>query len=163
MPGRMHDACVFRNSPLFRALKDRRNQLLHEEHIIADSAYKLMYNVMTPFRDNGHLPEHHTRYNIKLSGIRSIIEQAFGLLKIKFRRLRYLDISDPEFGNIIIAAGCMLHNFIIDNGEIPNYNEVNPEINDNNLAINDYEGNECRDRLRVVEAIEKRFAIAAAL
>ncbi|XP_025157190.1 putative nuclease HARBI1 [Harpegnathos saltator] len=104
MPGRMHDARVFRNSSLFQKLTDRENPLLTHEHLIGDSAYPLMYNLMTPFRDNGHLPAVHIRYNIRISSIRSIIEQAFGLLKVKFRCLKYLDISDANFGNTIIAC-----------------------------------------------------------
>ncbi|XP_071576796.1 putative nuclease HARBI1 [Temnothorax nylanderi] len=163
MPGRMHDARVFRNSRLFQMLTDRENPiLLQRQHLIGDCAYPLMLNLMTPFRDNGHLPAAHIRYNVRLSSIRSIIERAFGLLKVKFRRLKYLDISDPGFGNTIIAATCMLHNFIIDNGEIEDYNE---RINDNDDApvIDVHEQNEVQDRFGMQEAIEKRNAIVADL
>ncbi|XP_024874056.1 protein ANTAGONIST OF LIKE HETEROCHROMATIN PROTEIN 1-like [Temnothorax curvispinosus] len=163
MPGRMHDARVFRNSRLFQMLTDRENPiLLQRQHLIGDCAYPLMLNLMTPFRDNGHLPAAHIRYNVRLSSIRSIIERAFGLLKVKFRRLKYLDISDPGFGNTIIAATCMLHNFIIDNGEIEDYNE---RMNDNDDApvIDVHEQNEVQDRFGMQEAIEKRNAIVADL
>jgi len=139
MPGRMHDARVFRNSRIFQMLTNQENPLLQHEFLIGDSAYPLMLNLMTPFRDNGHLPAAHVRYNIRLSSIRSIIKRAFGLLKVKFRRLKYLDISNVNFGNTIIAATCMLHNFIIDNGEIEDYNErIN---NDDVLEIDAYEQN----------------------
>lgn len=162
MPGRMHDARVFRNSRLFQKLTDRENPLLTHEHLIGDSAYPLMYNLMTPFRDNGHLPAVHIRYNIRLSSIRSIIEQAFGLLKVKFRRLKYLDISDANFGNTIIACTCMLHNFIIDNGEIEDYERI--RIDDDDVpAINVYQQNTVEDRFQMQEAIEKRNAIVANL
>ncbi|XP_018398475.1 PREDICTED: putative nuclease HARBI1 [Cyphomyrmex costatus] len=98
MPGRMHDARVFRNSPLFRKLTDQQNPLLQRnQHLIGDCAYPLMVNLMTPFRDNGHLLPSQVCYNMKLSKIRSIIEQSFAFLKGKFRRLKYLDIADTEF------------------------------------------------------------------
>ncbi|TGZ50759.1 Nose resistant to fluoxetine protein 6 [Temnothorax longispinosus] len=71
-----------------------------------------------PFRDNGHLTREQSSYNVKLSSIRSMIERAFGLLKGKFRRLKYLDISTPALGNTIIAAACVIHNFLIDRNEI---------------------------------------------
>lgn len=87
--------------------------------ISGDCAYPLMVNLMTPFRDKGHVSAERIRYNQILSSIRSVIERAFGLLKGKFRRLKYLDIADPETANKIIAAACMLHNFIIDCGEPP--------------------------------------------
>lgn len=162
MPGRMHDARVFRNSTLFQKLTDKENPLLQHEHLIGDSAYPLMFNLMTPFRDNGHLLQAHIRYNVRLSYVRSIIEQAFGLLKVKFRRLKYLDISDVGFGNTIIASTCMLHNFTIDNGEIEMYNE---RLNDNDdvPAIDVYEENAVEDRFQMREAVEKRNAIVADL
>lgn len=164
MPGKMHDARVFRNSRLFQMLMDQENPILQrEQHLIGDCAYPLMLNLMTPFRDNGHLPAAHVRYNIRRSSIRSIIERAFGLLKIKFRRLKYLDISDVRFGNTIIAATCMLYNFIIDNErEIEDCNE---RINDNDdaPAIDVHEQNAVQDRPRMQEAIEKRNIIVGDL
>lgn len=162
MPGRMHDARVFRNSTLFQMLMDRENPIiLPHEHLIGDNAYPLIFNLMTPFRDNRHLPAAHIRYNTRLSSICSIIEQAFGLLKVKFRRLKYLDLSDVGFGNTIIASTCMLHNFIIDNGEIENYMHDERIDDDNNPAINAYEENAVEDRMQ--EAIEKRNNIVANL
>jgi len=108
MPGRMHDARVFRQSELFVQLNNAENLLLPPNmHLVGDSAYPLMQNLMTPFRDNGHLTRAQSNYNVKLSIIRSIIERAFGLLKGKFRRLKYLDIFDPTLGNTIIAAACV--------------------------------------------------------
>ncbi|XP_072760759.1 uncharacterized protein [Anoplolepis gracilipes] len=158
MPGRMHDARVFRNSRLFQMLSDQENPLLREEYLIGDCAYPLMLNLMTPFRDNGHLPVAHVRYNNRLSSIRSIIERAFELLKVKFRRLKYLDISNAEFGNTIIAATCMLHNFIIDNGEIEDYNEKLID-NDDASAIEVNEQNAVQNRTQMQQAIERRNAI----
>lgn len=87
-------------------------------HLIGDSAYPLLCSLMMPFRDNGHLTRSEIIYNIKLSSIRSIIERAFGLLKTKFRRLKYLNIGDFELGNNMIAAACVLHNFIIIGDEL---------------------------------------------
>lgn len=70
-PGRAHDAAVFRSSPIFNRLMDQENPiLLPQKHIIGDSAYPLLQNLMTPFRDNGHLTPEQSTYNIKLSSIR---------------------------------------------------------------------------------------------
>ena len=110
----MHDARVFRNSPLYNHLIDGDNPILPPHlHLIGDAAYPLMQHVMTPYRNTGHLTPAQVRYNTKLSSIRFIIERAFGCLKGKFRRLKYLDISDLELGKKIICAACVLHNFII--------------------------------------------------
>ncbi|KAK5648096.1 hypothetical protein RI129_002988 [Pyrocoelia pectoralis] len=125
MPGRMHDARVFRQSDLFEQLSNAENPLLPPNmHLLGDSAYPLMTNLMTPFRDNGHLTREQSIYNIKLSSIRSIIERAFGLLKGKFRRLQYLDVSHLDMGNSMIAAACVIHNFLIDRHEVNFENEA---------------------------------------
>jgi len=102
MPGRMHDARVFRQSELFAQLNNAANPLLPcNMHLLGDSAYPLMQNLMTPFRDNGHFTRAQSDYNVNSSTIRSIIERAFGLLKSKFRKLKYLDIYEPAQGNTI--------------------------------------------------------------
>ncbi|XP_071579822.1 putative nuclease HARBI1 [Temnothorax nylanderi] len=158
MPDRMHDARVFRQSPLFEHISNARiNFISRQLHLIGDSAYPLMVNLMTPYKDNGHLTVPQTRYNMKLNCIRSIIERSFGLLKGKFRRLKYLDISDFDLGNKMIAAACTLHNFI---------------IKDDNLNIDDedyleeqnlHEIEEDEEEQEVVEAAEKRRYIVAQL
>lgn len=135
LPGRMHDARVWRNSPIYGRLTNNENPLLPPNfHLIGDSAYPLMPNLMTPFRDNGHLNERQTNYNSKLSSIRSVVERAFARLKGKFRRLKDLDVCSPETGTNIIAAACVLHNVILSNEEendIENIHENNmPEVED---------------------------------
>lgn len=70
--------------------------MIGDYHIIGDSVYPLMINLLTPFRDTGHLTVAQSLYNIRLSSIKSVIERTFGLLKEKFRRLKYLDIEDID-------------------------------------------------------------------
>lgn len=114
MPGRVHDARVFRSSDIYQKLTNENNPLLPRElHLLGDSAYPLMRNLLTPYRDNGHLNNVQNNYNYRMTSIRSVIERAFGRLKGKFRRLEYLDIGDPHFGSKIIGAACVLHNFLI--------------------------------------------------
>jgi len=45
-------------------------------HLVGDSAYSLMPNLMTSFYDNGHLTRAQSNYNIKLN-IRVVIERVF--------------------------------------------------------------------------------------
>lgn len=158
MPGRMHDSRVFRMSPLFHAMNAGRPLIPRNQHLIGDSAYPLLCNLMTPFRDNGHLTRSQSRYNTKLSSIRSIIERSFGLLKTKFRRLKYLDISDFDLGMQMIASACVLHNFIIKGDEL---NVQDEDYLDNDIDIQiqlqDAEEEE------IVEAVEKRRRIVEEL
>lgn len=129
-PGRMHDARVFRLSPLYERLMDPNNALLPEDkHLIGDSAYPLLINLMTPYKDNGHLTHERQIYNTKLSTVRSTIERAFGLLKGKFRRLKYIDVAQPEAAIQIVGVACILHNFIIlQNNADDDYNVENGRL-----------------------------------
>jgi len=86
VPGRVHDARVFRNSPLFQNIKNN-NLISPTTHLIGDSAYPLSTFLLIPYKDNGHLTVKQMRYNQKLSSIRSIIERAFGLLKGKLKKI----------------------------------------------------------------------------
>lgn len=110
-PGSVHDARVFRNSPLHQLLEGGN---IHEDHhLLGDSAYGLTLYMMVPFRDNGHLTEDQGNYNRRQSSARMAIERAFGLLKCKFRRLQYLDMRLIDKIPLIIMAAFVLHNFII--------------------------------------------------
>ncbi len=55
-----------------------------------------------------------TNFNVQLDAERRIIEQAFGLLKGKWRKLKYLDVTNLSFLPEIIVTACIFHNFILD-------------------------------------------------
>lgn len=123
MPGRVHDARVFRQSNLHDLLTRDNIAISENEHLLGDAAYPLLPCLLKPYRDNGHLNETQVRFNKRMSSIRSMIEQAFGLLKCKFRRLKYLDMAKIDFVPTVITAACVLHNFIIKNESIEIYEE----------------------------------------
>ncbi|XP_012270290.1 protein ANTAGONIST OF LIKE HETEROCHROMATIN PROTEIN 1 [Orussus abietinus] len=160
LPGRMHDARVFRSSPIFRRLTNRNNPLLSkDEHLIGDSAYPLMQNLLTPFRDTEQLTRAQVHYNTRFGSIRSIIELAFGHLTWKMRRLKYLDITDFDLGNNIIAAACVLHNYIIDNDDLHDCDVIDTDDDteiDEVLTVENYE-------IELQAATEKRNNIVASL
>ncbi|KAL5012227.1 hypothetical protein ScPMuIL_010778 [Solemya velum] len=84
-----------------------------EFHLIGNSAYPMSENLLIPFRDNGHLGIIEKKYNKCHSSTRVDVERAIGLLKSKFRRLKYLDMYLEEEITDFIAACCLLHNFIL--------------------------------------------------
>ena len=77
-PGRSHDARVFANNPLFHTLPDRlrRNagRLIDTYHIVADSAFPLSPQVITPFKRIRHqdLNDVERRFNRNLSSKRNV-------------------------------------------------------------------------------------------
>ncbi|CAG5056328.1 unnamed protein product [Parnassius apollo] len=155
-PGRCHDASVLHSSALYRRLIDPAHPLLSNcQHLLGDSGYPLSTHILTPFRDNGHLSDQETRYNVVHASCRSIIERAFGLLKVKFRRLYHLNVQSVRMANVMIAASCTLHNFnlmhgqanIWDNSNFVNENRDDDDHNDDDIGDDDADGVIKRDRI----------------
>lgn len=110
--GSVHDARVLRVSTLGNMIE--QNGLGDAKyHILGDSAYPLMPQLIVPYRDNGHLTATQTRFNTVHSQTRSLIERAFARLKGKLRRLRGLECTHVRNSLTIIEAAFVLHNFII--------------------------------------------------
>lgn len=138
-PGSVHDARVFRTSPIYQLLAS--TNLPPEFHLLGDSAYPLHTFVMVPYRDNGHLTNVQMKYNKIHSSTRVAVERAIGLLKGKWRRLKFLDMSVIEEIPTFITASCVLHNFVlmtdrtVDDGEPDTDSEIEP-VDDNSSQQN---------------------------
>lgn len=114
-PGAAHDARIWQNSPIFRFLQ--ADNLPKDFHLLGDSAYPISSFLMVPFKDNGHLTQEQRNYNKILSSSRVLIEQAFGDVKSRFRRLKYLDVNDATNASAIVLASCILHNCCVFSGD----------------------------------------------
>jgi len=79
-----------------------------------DSAFQLQPNLMVPYKDNGRLTVKELTYNKKLSQCRRVIENAFGRLKGRFRRLKQLECKLERVPNTVTAC-CVLHNLSLCN------------------------------------------------
>ncbi|KAF2886736.1 hypothetical protein ILUMI_19437, partial [Ignelater luminosus] len=108
IPGRVHNARVFRQSPLYHQLVSVPPLISAGQHLLADAAYPLMANVLKPYRDNGHLSQKQIKFNQTLSAQRSVIERTFGLLKGRWRRLKYLDMSLADKIPEVILSACII-------------------------------------------------------
>ena len=110
-PGSVHDARVFRNSPLFAAMSGNPSTVFpNNSFLLGDAAYPLSPQLMTPFKDTGKLTRHQSNYNFCQSSTRIAIERAFGLLKGRFRRLKLLNVTCPNKRIKVIVVACVLHN-----------------------------------------------------
>ena len=118
-PGSVHDARVLKNSPLFSDASEDSNHLFpNNRHILGDSAYPLYDWLLTPYRDNGHLTPSQRNYNFVHSSTRMVIERAFGMLKGRFRRLRFIEMDSLD--NIanwkVIIVACTLTQCVFNAG-----------------------------------------------
>ncbi|KAJ8916386.1 hypothetical protein NQ315_014596 [Exocentrus adspersus] len=136
-PGSVHDARVFRNSPLSNSLAAKCG----DRFILADSAYPCRRHVLTPYRDNGNLTEVEKYYNTKLSHSRIYIEHTFGILKQKFRQLYHLKLRDIHSICHFIRACCVLHNLSLeaDQSDAALENDRMKFLDNNNLGQSDDE------------------------
>ncbi|XP_043276044.1 putative nuclease HARBI1 [Venturia canescens] len=132
--GSVHDQRVFRLSEVpsyFGNLLKFPQQC----HLVGDSAYKLHENLLTPYRDNGHLTERQRNYNFSQSSARIAIERAFGLLKGRFRSLLTVLAVDrvikiPKH----VLACCVLHNICLTRDNDLNIEVEEEEIMDCEMA-----------------------------
>lgn len=119
-PGSVHDGRVLRTSDMYPRASELCGPLYF---LVGDSAYPIKSWLMSPYRNNGHLLPLQVHYNRILSKTRVCIENAFALLKGRFRRLKdKLDRSVQEIPSTVMAA-CVLHNICLihDEGEIEQY------------------------------------------
>ncbi|XP_012161742.1 protein ALP1-like [Ceratitis capitata] len=121
-PGRCNDSGIYERSSLkaellrCKLLYDQRKSFNNVEIplvIIADSAFRLSRNVLKPFPFNVENTTAQREFNYRLSRCRRVVENAFGHLKARFRRIgKGLD-NRIDNTNAIIKACCVLHNFLI--------------------------------------------------
>lgn len=135
-PGSCHDARVFRNSFLGQVILGNPAQLIpRDKRILADSAYPLTSEVLTPYKGIGNLTRRQKNFNVKHSCGRICIEHTFGLLKGRWRKLLCVD-ADLEFIPYIINSCCVLHNICMANeDELEEWCEENWNENDGPMSF----------------------------
>ena len=118
-PGSVHDARVFAHSSLFnlgvdnKLLPNTRRVIEGTEvplYLIGDSAYPLLTWLMKPFPHNESLSMEQRTYNYRICRARIVVENAFGRLKARWRRLLKRLDADVEKIPAIITTCCILHN-----------------------------------------------------
>ncbi|XP_031358255.1 putative nuclease HARBI1 [Photinus pyralis] len=114
--GKLHDSRVFKLSFISSEIQTLSNN--GHYHLIGDSAYPIRQWLLTPYRDYGNLTRQQIKYNKKLSSSRVKIENAFGLLKGRFRQLGRLDFHKVVKMAQFILCCCVLHNICIDYDDI---------------------------------------------
>lgn len=127
--GRNNDSHIFENSSL--KIFHERSEIFPQNSriigdinvpvlLIGDSAFKLSHYMMKPFPYSPNQPPLEKTFNFRLSKCRKVIENAFGELKARFRKIgRGLPVA-PKNVIVIIHACCILHNFLkMENDDIP--------------------------------------------
>ncbi|XP_011705234.1 PREDICTED: putative nuclease HARBI1, partial [Wasmannia auropunctata] len=122
-PGSVGDLRVFHNSDLYHSIHRNKDSFFpNEEFIVGDKAYPVLRWCLTAYKDNGHLTQMEDYFNDILPKTRQSVERSLALLKGRFRRLKYLDMSRVDLIPATILACCVLHNICLgDTDDIENY------------------------------------------
>lgn len=122
--------------------------------LLDDSAYAATNWIVPPFKDYGHLNDHQKTFNFIHSSTRMVVENAFGLLKGRFRRInKFTEQRNLNSIKKLIVSACVLHNLcILSADNITIDEEPTPivehilELNSNSINEPNLPGNR-RDRL----------------
>ncbi|XP_060563710.1 putative nuclease HARBI1 [Ruditapes philippinarum] len=113
-PGSVHDSRILKNSPLMDKIEADVSQVFPgNTHLLGDSAYALASWMMVPYKDCGNLNKDQKTYNYIHSSTRMCIERAFGALKGRFRRLKFIDLKDISCIVHIVLSCCTLHQLCV--------------------------------------------------
>lgn len=124
IPGKIHDSRVLRLSDISNELP----MMQKEYHILGDGAYPIREWLQIPFRDYGRLTAEEREYNRRLCTTRVLIENAFGLLKGRWRQLQLIDMYRVEKISRFIVACCVLHNLCIYDENMYIFMEMEDEV-----------------------------------
>ncbi|KAF6215836.1 hypothetical protein GE061_000171 [Apolygus lucorum] len=139
-PGSVHDARVFRRSPLGQNLQERCGDFF----LLGDSAYPCSRNLVTPFRSTGRETRQQRNFNRLLSSCRVVSEHCIGLLKQKFRQLYHIKLRNIATTVHFIRACCVLHNLALsDEFPVENLSPVENTLDVSHQEENDED--EARD------------------
>ncbi|XP_035986731.1 putative nuclease HARBI1 [Fundulus heteroclitus] len=123
--GSTHDARVLVNSQLYQFwengvfphLQTEIDGVMVPPVILGDPAYPLLPWLTKPYPENAGTTEAQKKYNFIHSRSRIVVENAFGRLKGRWRRLlKRIDNNTSNVPNVI-AACCTLHNICETQGE----------------------------------------------
>lgn len=128
--GSVHDARVFRLSPVAQYVGNPNVYFPNDSHLLGDAAYGVHPHIMVPFKDNRHLTPREKNYNYCLSSARVSIERAFGLWKARWRSvldcLPTVKIEKiPEY----LVATMVLHNICVMRNDMVEFNAMPLEAN----------------------------------
>ena len=130
-PGSVNDGRVWRNSPLKRELDVLTGNpaadpdlAFPNAHLLGGAAYPRELYMIPPFKNTGRLRHKHRRFNKRHSSTRMGVERSYGMLKGRFKTLKWLNYGTMELNCKVIVACCILHNYIMLNGVPLNNDET---------------------------------------
>ena len=116
--GSANDAQIFNNSSLASMLQHRRNNFPEDHVVVGDSIFALKPYLMKPYGSRSRSAKQ-TIFNYRLSRARRIVENAFGILTLRFRVFTKPIESKTNTVDDVVLAACTLHNWL--RASVPGY------------------------------------------
>ena len=141
--GAAGDAGTWNRSPLHARIEEKRAGIPDDTplpnddkpmpyHIVGDDAFAMKPWLMKPYSHRSQL-RHERIFSYRLSRARRVVENAFGILAMKFRLFAGHMLQQTKNVKVITMAGCVLHNLCLVRNPIPR-NLVDHEDGQNNLV-----------------------------
>lgn len=92
---------------------------------IGDEAFPLLCNLMRPFPRENNITQNKRIYNYRLCRARRVVENAFGILSVRWRVYKRPFECKVDTAIKIVKATCVLHNYLMEHSL--NYNSVTNE------------------------------------
>ncbi|KAK5648377.1 hypothetical protein RI129_003269 [Pyrocoelia pectoralis] len=135
-PGPLHDYNLYQKFDLAERITTRSVTFYNNGYLIGDLAYKLSI-IIAGFKNFGNITRREVNFNKKLNLCRVEIENAFALLKGRFRRLKFMETVRLDFISLFIITSTILHHVFILNDDLPhdivNLNDEVREVRRNDV------------------------------
>ncbi|KAK7869050.1 hypothetical protein R5R35_002994 [Gryllus longicercus] len=122
VPSRRTSAEILRDSPLYLRLVNRSDPLMKPQtFILGSSDYPQLPNLLTPYAPEARgrpLDNTESSFNKQHAAVESIIHKCFDILRVRFSKLKYINIPDNSKATHVVLAACVLHNFALFRGDI---------------------------------------------
>lgn len=107
--GRTNDSSIIKNLTLRESLENGSLNFPPWGVILGDDGFPLKNYLMKPFTRHNALTRNEKIFNYRLSRARRVVENAFGILAMRFRIFRRPIMLAPEKIDDIVKAACALH------------------------------------------------------
>jgi hypothetical protein len=129
-PGSAHDSRVLKTSAIWVEIHTNIRNVFpgKKYHVIGDSAFPCLPWLILSLKTSLATTPQLRAFNKQLSRQRIIIENTFGDLKCRFRRLHFLKMRSIHRAVKIFMGSCILHNFCILHDDV-HLGSSDPEMN----------------------------------
>lgn len=172
--GRNSDGGIYENSLMGQMFEQRRLNVPQNEPIyqhtepmpyviVADAAFPLKTYLLKPYSKAKLVNNDSNKvFNYRLSRARRTVENAFGILRARFRVFQGPMQVQPDMADKIVQAACSLHNYLrIENSQEFDENFENPDAHNGSPSsmsdIATVGRNFCKDAIAIREQFKEYF------